>query len=142
MTRHELHHEKLTLAMREVIHDSGQRRMSQVRQQLSLTLECAPLFVGDCESLFDRDDTAEVFVHRLIDCAHAAVAKLMNDAIAFAENGVWCRHRHQGRSYFSGFVPWASDRGRIVVMSVVEPGPPFNIESLTMLYSSLRNGND
>ena len=67
--------------MREVIHDSGQRWMSQVRQQLRLAPERAALFVGRGESLF----------------AHAAMAKLMNDAIALAENCVGGKHRGASR---------------------------------------------
>src|ERR1700730_12421730 len=92
VTRHELHHEKLSFAMREVIRYSRQRRMSQVRQQLGFAPKRAPLFFGNRESLFDCDDATEAFVHRLIDCAHPAVAKLVNDAIALTENCVGGKH--------------------------------------------------
>src|SRR5260370_11025418 len=78
--------------MREMIHDPGQGRMRQVGQQLSLAPERAPLLVGRGRGLLDRDNATEVLVHRLVDCAHAAVAELVNDAIAFAENGVGGKH--------------------------------------------------
>src|SRR5712691_97167 len=92
MAWHKLHHEELTFAMREVIHHSWQCRMSQVRQQLSFTTERATLFVGSSESLFDSDNTTQILVHRLIDCAHPAVAELMNDAIALAKNCIGGKH--------------------------------------------------
>src|SRR6266516_1905251 len=92
MAGHELHHQKLTFAMSEVVHDSGQRGMTQVRQQLSFALERAPLLVVNSEGLFDRDDTTQILVHGLVDSTHAPVAELVDDAVALAQNCVGGKH--------------------------------------------------
>src|SRR5687767_13765112 len=92
MAGDKLHDEKLTLPMREVIHDSRKSGMTEVRQQLSFASECPPLFISGGESFFHCHDAAQVLVHRLIDGTHPTVAELVNDSITLAKDDVGGKH--------------------------------------------------
>ena len=80
--RNVLHHQKLPVAFVEMIAYPRQRRMMHPRQQTRLAFELlAQLLIGE-QRLFQRDDSIEPLVKRLINRAHAALPKLANDSIA------------------------------------------------------------
>jgi hypothetical protein len=99
-----LHDQKLYVIVREVVCDARQRRVRQVRQQFRFSPEGAAMLIRAGESFLDGNDAAQVFVHRLINSAHAPRSELLDDAVATLQNCI-------GRNHISRSVELLAESG-------------------------------
>src|SRR5690348_7899495 len=89
----ELHHEKLPVALREMIADARQRRMMQTSEQSRLALELFAQTLVRKQRLLQRYSRIETLIDGLVNGAHATLTELAHDAIASLKDCVWRQHQ-------------------------------------------------
>jgi hypothetical protein len=76
-----------------MVSDSRQRGVFQTIKKARFALDRLSIVVVHEERLFDRNDTAETFVGRNINCAHAALSDLSVNSVALLQKFAWFDHR-------------------------------------------------
>jgi len=82
VTRNELHYEKISITLAEVVHHLGKAWCFKLasKDASRANADRAFIFLAS-EGFFQRDDAANTLINRFVDCTHPAFAKFASHTI-------------------------------------------------------------